>query len=72
MDLQQARSTFDHHVRQGIFRPVARHLYDDNEDRLQDAVCQTWEMYRRYAERGQELEPAILLHACRLTAQDPR
>ena len=70
MNPQSARLKFEGHVRRGIFRPVARHITHDAEDRLQDAICQTWATYQRYAQRGQDLEPAILVHACRLRAQD--
>jgi hypothetical protein len=66
------RQEFEKKIRRGIFRPVARHLPEDvREDRLQDAICQVWEMYERYAERGELLEDAILVHACRLRATDP-
>ena len=57
-------------VRRGILSPVARHLQHDGEDRLQDGIAQVWAMYRRHAEKGEELEPAILVHACRLKARD--
>ncbi|HQP36700.1 MAG TPA: hypothetical protein PLI95_16050 [Polyangiaceae bacterium] len=70
MNLQAARSKFEGHVRRGIFQPVSRHIPHDAEDRMQDAIAQTWAMYRRYAERGQDIEPAILVHSCRLKAQD--
>jgi len=45
----ELRRTFGHKVRKGIFKPVARFLpkHPDPEDRLQDAVWQTWAMYRR-------------------------
>ena len=67
---QAARAKFEGHVRKGIFQPVARHITHDTEDRLQDAICQTWGMYRRNAERGKDLNPAILVHACRRRAKD--
>jgi hypothetical protein len=70
MNLEAARSKFEGYVRRGIFQPVARHVPHDTEERMQDAIAQTWAMYRRYAQRGQELEPALLVHACRLKAQD--
>jgi hypothetical protein len=72
MNHAELRHAFDQKVRAGIFAPVARHLPEDiREDRLQDAVCQTWAMYERYAERGELLDDAILVHACRLRATDP-
>ena len=59
-------------MKRGIFSPVARHITNlaDAEDRLQEAVCMTFEMAARYAERGQVLNDAILVHSCRLRAVD--
>ncbi len=37
---------------------------------LQDTICQCWEMLSRYAERGVDLEPAILVQFCGTHAQD--
>ncbi|MDC3956265.1 hypothetical protein KEG38_20560 [Polyangium jinanense] len=66
------RQEFEKKIRRGIFQPIARHLPEDiREDRLQDAIAQVWEMYERYAERGELLDDAILVHACRLRATDP-
>jgi hypothetical protein len=59
-------------VRKGIFRPVLRHLPEHvAEDRLQEGVCLTYEMYARYAERGVVLDDAVLVHSCRQRATDP-
>jgi len=59
-------------VRKGIFRPVLRHLPEHvAEDRLQEGVCLTYEMYVRYAERGVVLDDAVLVHSCRQRATDP-
>jgi hypothetical protein len=66
------RREFENKIRRGIFNPVARFLPEEvREDRLQDAVAQTWAMYERYAERGELLEDAILVHSCGLRATDP-
>ncbi len=65
--------SFDEKVRAGIFQPVARHLTNEStaEDRLQDAVSQTWQMYYRYAtEKDNVLHDAILVHYCRRRAVD--
>ena len=63
---------FENKIRRGIFNPVARFLPEEvREDRLQDAIAQTWAMYERYAERGELLEDAILVHSCGLRATDP-
>jgi len=70
MDLQQVRSRFENHVRSGMFKPVARHLGHDADDRLQEGVALTWKLYRKQAELGHEVEPALLVHACRLRARD--
>lgn len=73
LDENLLRVQFDKKVRHGIFNPVARRLaVDIAEERLQDAICQTFEMYRRYAlEKGKVLPDAILVHYCRLRAVDP-
>ena len=70
MDLQTARTKFDGHIHRGIFAPIARHLGHDADDRMQEGVALTWKLFREQAERGRELEPALLVHACRLRAQD--
>jgi hypothetical protein len=65
------RGEFENKIRRGIFNPVARLLPEDvREDRLQDAIAQTWAMYERYAERGEILDDAILVHSCGLRATD--
>jgi len=69
----EVNQAFDQKVRRGIFRPVARHLTNEAtaEDRLQDAIAQTWWMYRRYAtEKGKILDDGILVHSCRQRAVD--
>lgn len=72
MHVEEVARAFDQKVRRGMFRPVARHVlhHPDPEDRLQDAIAQTWEMYARYAERGVVLDDAILVHSCRQRAVD--
>lgn len=72
MTQQELRSSFNDKVKRGIFSPVARHITNltDAEDWLQEAVCMTFEMAARYAERGQVLNDAILVHSCRLRAVD--
>jgi hypothetical protein len=72
MTQQELRSSFNGKVKRGIFSPVARHITNlaDAEDRLQEAVCMTFEMAARYAERGLVLNDAISVHSCRLRAVD--
>ena len=60
-------------MRRKIFHPVKRHIKieHEEEDRWQDAVAQTWSMYRRYAmEKDTVLSDAILVHSCRQRATD--
>lgn len=69
----EINQAFDHKVRKGIFNPVARYLTNlaTAEDQLQDAICQTWMMYRRYAdEKGVILDDALLVKKCRWVASD--
>jgi hypothetical protein len=72
MTPMEVRSEFDKKVRRGIFNPVARHITNlaDQEDRLQEAICTTFEMAARNAERGQVLDDGILVHSCRQRAVD--
>lgn len=66
------RQHFGSLVRRGVFRPILRFLpVLIAEEQLQDAICQTYEMYERYAERGKILPDAILVHSCRQRAVDP-
>jgi DNA-directed RNA polymerase specialized sigma24 family protein len=68
---EELRSRFGDLVRRGVFNPVARHIVgNDQDDRLQDAVAQTWEAYCRYAERGVHLDTALLVRMTRLRAVD--
>jgi len=72
MTQQEINEEFADKVRRKIFHPVKRHLKIEHEaeDRWQDAVAQVWAMYSRYAARGEILEDALLVHACRLRATD--
>jgi hypothetical protein len=72
MTQQEVRSTFNEKVKRGMFKPVARWISGpDAEDRLQDGICQTYEMYERYAlEKDKVLDDGILVHSCRLRAAD--
>ena len=69
---KQIRDMFDAKVRWRIFQPVLRFLPADvGEDRLQDAICQTFAMFKRYAlEKHVLLSDAILVHSCRQRAVD--
>lgn len=71
----EVNRAFDAKVRRGIFAPVARFLRNSStaEDQLQDAVAQTWLMYRRYAlEKDRVLDDGVLVHSCRQRAVDLR
>lgn len=73
MQLEEINGAFTEKVRRGMFDPVARHVvnHPDAEDRLQDAICQVWLMYRnRIEERDLVLDDPILVHACRQRAVD--
>jgi len=73
MEMTEVNQSFDDKVRRGIFDPVARFVmnYPDAEDRVQDAVCQTWWMYRRYAlENDVVLDDALLVNKCRWVVTD--
>ncbi len=73
MNQQQLNEVFEDKVRRGIFDPVRRHIRIEHEaeDRWQDAVAQTWGMYKRYAlEKDTVLSDAILVHSCRQRATD--
>ena len=68
MNQEQVNREFEDKLHRKIFNPVRRHITIDHEaeDRWQDAVCQTWAMYSRYAlEKDTVLEDAILVHSCR-------
>ena len=73
MTQTEINKSFEDKVRRGIFKPVARHLTDPRtaEDRLQIAICLTWEMYSRYAaEKDLVLADGLLVHSCRQRAVD--
>ena len=73
MQAEELSRAFNDKIRRGMFNPVARHLSnpDTAEDRMQEGLALTWEMYQRYAlEKGVVLDDAILVHACRQRAVD--
>lgn len=73
MHAEEINREFEAKVRKGIFKPVMRHLTnsDTAEDRMQEALALTWEMYRdRIMNRGLVLDDGILVHACRQRAVD--
>jgi hypothetical protein len=73
MNQVQLCEAFEAKVRRGIFRPIGRFLMgypDGGEDRLQEAVCTSWDLYRRHGLRGDVMDDALLVHACRLKAVD--
>jgi hypothetical protein len=73
MTEKEINEQFTAKIQRGIFKPVARHLTNlsSAEDRLQDAIAQTWWMYRRYAtEKNTILPDAILVFSCRQRAVD--
>ena len=73
MTAAEIRAAFDEKVRRGMFDPVARHLAnpDTAEDRMQEALALTWEMYQdRIVNRSLVLDDAILVHAAKQRACD--
>ena len=64
---------FENKVRRGIFNSVLRYLTNPltAEEFLQDAICKTWDCYRRnITEKGRVLPDALLVYHCRLNAID--
>ena len=73
MTTEELNQQFSDKVKRGIFRPVDRFISDraEAEDRLQDSICQAWEMFVRYGtEKDKVLDDGILVHKCRLSATD--
>ena len=72
MTQHEINQEFTKKVHRKIFHPIKRHLKiaHEAEDMWQDAVAQVWAMYSRYAARGEVLDDALLVHACRLRATD--
>jgi len=73
MNQQQINENFSALIEKGIFAPVDRFITNraEAEDKLQEAICQTWETYTRYAlEKDKILDDALLVHRCRLFAID--
>jgi len=73
MQLTEVNQAFDDKVRRGIFNPVGRFVAhrEDAEDRVQDAVCQTWWMFRRYAlDKDVVLDDALLVNKARWVVTD--
>lgn len=73
MQMEEINAAFTEKVKAGMFNPVARHLTnpDTAEDRMQEALALTWEMYRdRIVNRDLVLDDGILVHACRQRACD--
>ena len=69
----EINAAFAEKVQRGIFNPVARFLTnpDTAEDRMQEGLALTWEMYRdRIVNRDLVLDDGILVHACRQRAVD--
>jgi hypothetical protein len=67
----EINAAFSEKVQRGMFAPIARFLTnaDTAEDRMQEALALTWEMYKdRILNRGLVLDDGILVHACRQRA----
>ncbi len=70
MDENDISEKFGIMVKRGIFRSVARFISSDTEERLQEGVCQAFELYRQHALRGVELNAPVLVCICRRRAVD--
>ena len=70
MDDNDISEKFGIMVKRGIFRSVARFISSDTEERLQEGVCQAFELYRQHALRGVELNAPVLVCICRRRAVD--
>jgi DNA-directed RNA polymerase specialized sigma24 family protein len=65
------RRVFEDKIKRGIFKPIERFLHEDiREERMQEALGLTWRLYADHAERGEILDDALLVHACKLRAID--
>ncbi len=70
VDKNDINEKFGIMVKKGVFKSVARFITNDTEERLAEGIAQVFELYRRKALLGVELEPAILVCACRRRATD--
>lgn len=70
VDENDIKEKFGIMVKKGVFKSVARFISSDTEERLAEGIAQVFELYRRNALQGVELEPAILVCACRRRAVD--
>lgn len=71
MEIEEIRRRFEAKVHAGIFQPVIRFISGcDPEERLQEAVALTYELWARKARDGVLLDDALLVHHCRLRAVD--
>lgn len=64
------RDSFAQKIAKGIFKPVNHCITADHEDRFQEAIAKTYEVYARNAERGKIMDDALLVHAAKLRAND--
>ena len=71
MNLETIRSSFDQKIRSGMFKPITRRLHADMaEDRAQEGLALTYEIYRQHALQGDVLDNALLVFSARVRAED--
>jgi hypothetical protein len=71
MNLETIRSSFDLKIRSGMFKPITRRLHADMaEDRAQEGLALTYEIYRQHALQGDVLDNALLVFSARVRAED--
>ncbi len=69
----QVNQQFDRLVRKGAFRPILRFISSvDPDDRLQEGICQTYELALRKAANGEQMDDPLIVYAARLRALDIR
>ena len=69
----QVNQQFDRLVRKGAFRPILRFISSvDPDDRLQEGICQTYELALRKAAKGEQMDDPLVVYAARLRALDIR
>jgi len=69
----QVNQQFDRLVRKGAFRPILRFITGaDADDRLQEGICQTFELALRKAAKGEQMDDPLVVYAARLRALDIR
>ena len=70
VDDKSINEKFSTMVKKGVFKSVGRYITNDTEERLQEGIAQTFELYRQHGLRGVELNVPVLVCVCRRRAVD--